>query len=204
MSNNLPTGVPPVSDVKPGEDGGNVPPKGDTTEATLKAINEATGRDYQNLEEAQKGVKETYGFVGQMGDLKEKAGKWDAHEAKKTEKQRMKEGRTEESDKVDRLEFLFKNPDTKFVPGVENDIQAVAKQKGMSMDEVYKDSVFSRQVEAEKKSQEAAHPQGIEGGRLPEGKAGVSLEDFKNLSQEEKDKIVKSLPSFQRFPQTPK
>ncbi len=204
---NPPKPVPSGQDVPPEGGAGNAPPTGDTSEATLKAINEAAGREYKNIEEANKGIKETFGFVGQMGDLKEKAKKYDAIQEKKSQKQKEKDGRTEDTDRMNRLEFLFKNPDAKFVPGVENDIQAVAKQKGISMEEVYKDSVFSRQVETEKKSQEAASPQGIEGSRLPEGKAGISLEDFKALSQEKKDEIVMSLPSFQSFkksPQTPK
>lgn len=189
--NNL-SNVPPETDVIPG--GGENVVEGQEEkpeEQLLKGINEATGRDYKTLEEAKKGMAETYKFIGSLGDIKEKAQAYDSLQtAKKTVKQEI----DEKYDKVDRMEFIFNNPDAKDVVG---DIASISKQTGKSMQEVYDNSALKRLVEKEKKEQEAAHPSFVASGqRLAPGEMAMSTEEFRKLPLEEQEKIVKKLPGW--------
>lgn len=43
---------------------------GENTTFSLEAINKAVGREYKSLEEAEKGLKETYSYVGEAPKLK--------------------------------------------------------------------------------------------------------------------------------------
>lgn len=61
--NNNVEAVVPGSDVQPGEGGANV-----TDSLSLVDINKSLGRDFKTLEDAQKGIADTFKFVGKAGN----------------------------------------------------------------------------------------------------------------------------------------
>lgn len=180
---------PQGQDVSPGEGGQDV--------FTLKELGESAGREFTNKEDFVKHYKNQSSFVGDSAvqKLREKAQQFDALEAKKSEKTRAKEGQSELYDRMDKNEFLLKNPDAK---NVVDDIHAISKARGISMDEAYQNSALKGVVETQMKEQEAANPQFVESGRLPEKKSDVEMKDFKGLPLAEQEKIAQSLPSFDK------
>ena len=174
---------PQGEDVTPGEGEEDVSPQG---HFSLEDVNKLTGRDYKSLDEAQKGIKELTSYVGKLGP---KAAEWDKLQAQKTPEQRSAEAGEVTIDKVSRMEFLIEHPEAK---GVADDVQAIAKHKGISMSEAYDNSPLRKVVESETKRQQAANPTYVESGRLPKGKERITKEQFKNMSMEDARKLVES------------
>jgi hypothetical protein len=173
----------------------NVDQSGKDVEA-LRLINESTGRNYLNLEEAQKGLSETYRNIGALSDIKDKAMKWDEHQAKKTIKQKVGDANSELYSRVDKMEFLNIHP---FAKSVVDEIYSIAQSTGKRMEDVYNSSpVFKQFVENERKSQEASKSQYAEGDRLSPTVKGVSRDDFKNLPYDEQKKVVTKLDAWNK------
>ena len=183
-----PTNVPSEFDVNP-EEGVNAPEERQAE--LLKEVNEATGRNYQSLEEAKKGLKETYSFVGSLGDVKEKARQF---ELLQKEKKTAKDEVEEKYAKIDRMEFLFQYPEAERVI---EEVEALSKRKGISMKEAYDNSQLKKWVEKEVEEQEASMPSFVTSGqRLAPGQVGMSREEFAKLPLEEQKKIVEKLPGW--------
>jgi hypothetical protein len=196
--NDNPTTVPSEANVT-SEEGVNVGESQGSGQELLNKINEATGRNYTSLEEAMKGVQETYKFVGSetIAELRRKAQEFDKL------KRRPLEG-TEKAEefyrKVDRMEFLLKYPDAEPIADL---VGAIAREKGISWFEAYETTEAGKKlqkfVEREKKEREAARPSFIQSGqRLPEGQMAISPEEFSRLSLEEQRKIVEKLPGWNK------
>lgn len=189
MDDNL-SFVPSGGDVAP-EGGENV---SEGIPQTLIEINEVTGRNYSSLEEAKRGIQETYKFVGSLGDVKKKAQAYDELQtAKKTANQQQ----AEQSVKVDKLELLYERPDLKEFPDVVDLILEGAKAKGKKASEFFDESPLKRFIEKENKEKQAKNPPYITSGqRLPEGEIGISPEEFSKLPLSEQKKIVEKLPGW--------
>jgi len=197
-----PSSVPPASDVNAGG-ADNVPTsKEEQDKQLLTNINESSGREYKTLEEAQKGVKDTYGFIGKMGEVKDKAQRWDELQAKtsKTQDEIVKETYNP-GGRIDRIEFSTKHPEA---ASVIEDIASVAKAEGKSMAEVYQTSSLKELVEIKKKEQEASNPDFVTSGqRLAPGQTKTSVEEFNQLSLEEQRKIIEKMPQWdEKLPKT--
>jgi hypothetical protein len=197
MDNN-PSTVPPAPEGSgEGENVGQEEPKEPSfEEKALQMVNEATGRNYPDLETAQKAIKDTYSFVGDdtIKELKTKAQEFDKM------KKRPLEGTAKAEEfysKVDKMEFLLRHPDAEPYADI---IGAIARDKGISWFDAYESSQGEKIkaiVEKEKKEKEAESPSFVESGqRLPEGKMAVSAEEFKKLPLEEQKKIVEKLPQW--------
>ncbi len=196
-----PSTVPSGGELAP-EEGENVAeesqaPESSPEEKLLTEINQATGRNYANLQEAIKGIKETYSFVGSevIAELRKKAQEYD-----KLKRQTLppEEKAQEFYKKVDRMEFLLKYPEAESVVGL---VAAIAKDKGMSYAEAYESTPEGKRlqkiVEQEKKEKEAAQPEHlVPGQRLGPGEISISLEEFSRLPLEEQRKIVSKLPGW--------
>lgn len=189
MENKLSDTDPQGQELSPGEGGENV--------FTLEELEESAGREFANKDDFVKHYKSQASFVGDeaVQKLREKAQKFDEIEARKTEKTRAKEGQSELYNRVEKNEFLLKNPNAK---NVVDDVHAISKSKGISMDSAYQNSALKGVVETEMKAQEAANPQFVESGRLPDRKSETSLKDFKGLPLDDQEKIAQSLPSFEK------
>jgi len=162
---------------------------GNPTEGTLAEINKATGRNYTSLEEATKGINETYSFVGNLGDVKDKATKYDEIQAGKSAADQAKDVNAEKWETFDKQSFLYGNPNAK---SVADDVFAIAKAKGITMEQAYEASPLKGFIDKQVAEQEPARgsltPSGaIAGG----GNAGpVNREDFNRLPLAEQKKLV--------------
>jgi len=172
---------PQGQNVSPGEGDGDVSQQGNFS---LEEVNKLMGREYKSLDEAQKGLEEQTSYVGKLGP---KAAEWDKLQAQKTPVERSTEAEAVTIDKVSKMEFLIENPDAK---AVADDVQAIAKQRGISMNEVYNSSPLKKVVDNEVKSHQAANPTYVESGRLPKGKEKITKDTFKNMSLEDARKLV--------------
>lgn len=188
----------PGADVTPEGGGDAQPSEGDLKSSesiTLEEVNKQTGKDFKSLEEFWKADKEKEGFIGGLGEVKDKAQKWDEAEAGKTitPQEKIKEEYSP-GGRIDRIEFNQKFPGT---GAVVEEIASIAKARGKSMAEVYPDSYLEKSVEKERKEQEAASP-GVmtPGAKLPPGQLSMSVEDFNKLPLEEQRKIVEKLPQW--------
>jgi|TARA_Y100000296_G_C5177296_1_gene260851 hypothetical protein len=181
---------PQGADVTPGEGGENVTPQGDNL--TLEEINTLMSREYKSIEEARKGMKEQTSYIGELGP---KAAEFDKIEAAKSSEEKNQDANVATSDKIAKMEFGMEHPDAK---GYSDDVQAIAKQKGVSMSEAYKDSAFEKMVQQEQKLQKPASPEFVEGGRLPEGEKGITKEQIRSMPIEDAKKMVEALPSWNR------
>lgn len=189
MDNN-PSFVPSGGDVAP-EEGENV---NEGLPQTLKEINEATGRNYSSLDEAKKGMQETYKFVGALGDVKKKA---EAYDALQKAKMSANEQTKEQTMKVDKLELLYERPDLREFPDVVDLILEGARAKGKKASEFFDESPLKGFIEKETKEKQAKNPQyTVPGQRLPEGEIGISPEEFNRLPLAEQKKIVEKLPGW--------
>lgn len=190
-----PTPVTP----QPGE-GVNDPPTEEVKpeQLVLNSINEATGRNYPTLEEAKKGLKETYGFVGDevIAELRRKAQEFDKLKARPLQGTEKSE---EFYKKVDKMEFLLKFPDARPYADM---IGAIARDKGVSWFEAYETTESGKKiqkiVEKDVEERKAAEPSFVTGGgaRLAPSQqlTGMSTEEFSKLPLEEQKKIIEKLP----------
>ena len=174
---------PQGQNVSPGEGEKNVSPQG---HFSLEEVNKLMGRDYKSIGEAQKGLEEQTSYVGKLGP---KAAEWDKLQAIKTPEQRSTEAGNITMDKVSKMEFLIENPEAK---SVAEEVQAIAKSKGVSMNEAFNNSSLKKVVELETKKHQAANPTYVESGRLPKGKERITKQAFKNMPLEDARKLVES------------
>lgn len=195
-----PSIVPPAPDVSAGE-GENAPsPEGGTDtpspeETALKQINESSGRNYTTLDEALKGMKETYSFVGSeaLKEIRDKAKKFDLSSGPPTH-----EEKTEKFyGKVDRMEFLQLHPEAKEYTGL---ISAIAKDQDVSWEDAFESDEGKKVQTMIKRDQEESEPANppfvTSGQRLPEGQTGLTKEEFSKLPLEEQKKIIDKLPGW--------
>ena len=189
----------PGADVTPEEGGDAQLQEGASTdEAKLLAeVNKKTGKQFKSMDEYWKADKEKEAFIGGLGDIKEKAQKFDESEAKKSERERVSTREQEyygKGGRVERMEFLYGHPEAK---SVIEEIAALAKQRNMSMEQAYESSPLKKYVDKEKKDQEVAQPEFVASGqRLAPGRTGMSREEFAKLPREEQQKIVSKLPGW--------
>jgi len=192
---------PEGSDVKPAE-GGDAQPSGEESKSlTLEEINKQTGKDFKTIDEFLKSSKEAESFIGGLGEIKNKAQKWDEMESRKqvTPQEKIQQEYSP-GGRIDRIEFNQKFPGTS---AVLEEVASIAKARGKSMAEVYNGSYLQKSVEKELKEQEAAQPGFVASGqRLPKGQTPYSIEDFNKLSLEEQKKIIEktSLVQGESFP----
>jgi len=207
MSDN-PSTVPSEADVtsEGGENVGGETQAPSYEEKLLQEINEATGRNYKTLEEAKKGIKETYSFVGSdvIAELRRKAQEYDKLKTR-MEKERTPEVQQNEFyQKVDKLELVMKHPDVEPYADL---VGAIAREKGISWIEAYEQTPEGKKIQAmverDRKEKEKESPSFAESNqRIPGGKMGISREEFAKLPLEEQKKIISKLPAWNdKFPQ---
>lgn len=123
---------------------------GNVSVDVLKTIEDATGRKYPTIEEAKKGIKETYDFVGKAGnykktveaiaqklDLGDEKGVLDWLNTSVEVKPDIKTSPVEE--KVSDLEFVVANPELKeHLPT----LKKLAKADGISLEEAKNSEFF--------------------------------------------------------------
>jgi len=174
---NVPS-APSVSAVE----GGNV-------EAVIvEKFNKETGRQFKTVDDAVKSMKDTFDFVAKLGDVKEKATKYDEMVKSKPS--------TSSDERVDKLEFIYKHPEAK---DVVEDVAAIAKTKGTTYETAYESSFLKKYVESEVEKQKGNAPMYVSPNqRIDANKGPISVEDFKKLTPEEQRKIVTQLPSWGR------
>ena len=166
----------------------------------LQKVNETTGRNYENMEEALKGLKETYSFVGDetIAKLREKASKFEELSQKEAPKKPQPEYQGM-NDRLDRIEFLRKYPEAESVVDV---VSSRARDKSVTFEEAYIGSPLRSMVESEaKRLGKKAKPGFIESGqRVSIGgtPVDISREEFKKLPLAEKRKIVSRLPGWNK------
>ena len=196
-----PSTVPPEPDVSP-EGGENAPsaPEGGTEapspeETALKQINENAGRNYATLDEAFKGMKETYSFVGSdaLKEIRDKAKKFDLSSQPPSAEEKAEKV----YGKVDRMEFLQLHPEAKEYTDL---VGAIARDQDVSWAEAF-DSDEGKKIQGmikrDQEESEPANPPFVQSGqRLPEGEARMTKEDFSKLPLNEQKKIIDALPSW--------
>jgi len=162
---------------------------GNPTEGALAEINKATGRNYASLEEATKGVKETYSFVSGVGTVKEKAQKYDDIQASKSAAEQAKDIDADKWAKFDKQSFLYGNPQA---ASVADDVYAISKARGIPMEQAYNDSPLKGFIDKQTAEQEPARgalaPSGAIAGGAQSGP--VTSEEFNKLPLEEQRKII--------------
>ena len=188
---NNPSGVPGES-LENSAEAENV--NGNPTTGTLAEINQATGRNYATLEDATKGMQETYSFVGNLGEIKDKAVKYDEAQAARTNAQRATDASNDTMNRVEIMEFRYSHPEAK---SVEADIQAIAQAKGITMDEAYNQSpmksFIDKQVQEQAPATGSLAPSGAISG---EGSLGpANIDDFNKLPLAEQKKLVGTFTS---------
>jgi len=183
---NNPSGVP-GSSLENAAEAENV--NGNPTEGALAEINMATGRNYATLEEATKGVKETYSFVSGVGTVKEKAQKYDEIQAGKSAAEQAKDVNSDKWEKFDKQSFLYGNPQA---ASVADDVFAIAKAKNVTMEEAYNDSPLKGFIDKQVAEQEPARGALAPSGAIAGGANGgpVNRDEFNRLPLEEQRKLI--------------
>jgi len=156
---------------------------------TLDELNKETGQNFKSVDDFLRSWKEKEQFIGGLGELKDKAKRWDEQESKKNvDPQQKIQEEYNPGGRIDKMEFRQIHPEA---ASVIDEVAAMAKSEGRSMSEVYKSSSLKRFVEKERKEQEAKNPDYVESGqRLVPGRTGFKKEDFNKLSLEEQRKVV--------------
>jgi len=162
------------------------------TNGTLAEINKATGRDYATLDDATKGMSETYNFVGSLGEVKDKATKYDEIQAGKSAAEQAKDRDADKWEKFDKQSFLYNNKDA---AGVADDVYAIAKSKGVTMEQAYNDSPLKGFIDKQVAEQEPARGALAPSGAIAGGVAGgpLNAEEFNRLPLEEQRKVIGAL-----------
>lgn len=123
-----------------------------SSEDILTKLNEASGRDYKDLETALKGVKDTYSFVGKAKQKEQKESNEEEKVATpKDELASLREQVNEISLQSQEQALLKLHPESeKVIP----DVKRIAQADGVSLIEAYKDSKYpdllSEKSDAEK------------------------------------------------------
>jgi len=152
-------------------------------ELSLKAINEATGRNYRTLADAKVGLKNTYDFVGEP---KEKKDKTPNNSSLRNEVEQMR-------DELSRERFIKEYPEAETVA---DEVVKMSKIKGVSPREYYEVSPLKSVVE---RASSGGEPSGIESGHriaMPTASGDMTIERFNNLPIQEQRKIITKLPEW--------
>lgn len=186
--NNTPavTGDPELSSAE----GGNVNPT--AQEDLVNDFNKATGRNFKTIDDVKKSMKDSFDFISQLGDIKEKAQKYDQIEE---EKNRTPEQVNDERyNKIDKLDFLYQHPEAK---DVVDDVADIARSRNISFVQAYETSSLKKVVDKQAEEEKAQSPDFVDSNqRIVGGKAPLSTDDFTNLPLEEQRKIITQLPSW--------
>lgn len=151
---NAPEGDAEVSGDDKGADGTEAKPADAPEALTLEQVNKLTGRDFKDLESAEKGMKDTFEYVGKAGQVKKDL---------ETELEGLKSGKEGDSQKVlDRMaaveEELFFNSR----PEVNRDVaKMVSKAKGLSLTEVIEDDSYKELAEKIKTADETEQAKSV-------------------------------------------
>jgi len=188
---NNPPGVPGES-LENSAEAGNV--NDNPTEGTLAEINKATGRNYATLEDATQGMTETYGFMGKLSEVKDKAEKYDQQQAAKSSAQQAKDVNADKWANFDKQSFLYANP---AAASVAEDVYSIAQAKGISMEQAYQASPLKGFVDQQAAEQAPATGSLAPSGAISgEGSSGpVNRDDFNKLSLDEQRKLVGTFSS---------
>jgi len=141
----------------------------------LEKINETTGRSYKNVEDALKGIKETYSFVGKKQEVsgkKQEVSKEEEEQSKKLE-DIVKDNTAE----LQKLRFLKAHPEAEAVYAT---VKALAKDSESSLEDAYNNSDLPDLLDAKKSLDETKEKSTIAKSK---GRTGVSDKELSDLSQ---------------------
>ena len=183
MDENNPSAIPGGDDVDSSE-GENV-----SAPDVLSEINKASGRNYPSVDEALKGIRNTYSSVGE----KKVAPNLNVSVEDKS-KPELRADVEALKWRNDKLEFLFLNPEA---IGYADEIGAIAHTKNIGWQEAYDNSKFKSLIKEKARAGEET-PVVETGQRITQtGKTvGLTRDEFSRLPLADQKRIVESLPTW--------
>lgn len=147
-------------------------------ESFLRDINKATGRNYQTIDDAKRGIEETYKFVGQRDKIQETP----------KEEPKSQKPTSDFEERLNRMEFASQNPEYKDYYDL---VSGIAKSKNISTYEALNNTLegqkIKKLVDMDKGSVAVESSNRLKGGNK------VDLAKFKTLSKEDKAKALKAM-----------